>query len=76
MSPHPPVLAAGMRQHARRIVVHQLDVRDQAHARVQTLEQVVRQKCVLRHRVLERLDEGIDVIQTLPVKIPSANRSW
>ena len=67
---HPPVLAPRMRQHARRVVVYQLDVRHQPDARVQPFEQVVRQERVLRHRVLERLDEGIDVIQALAGEDP------
>ena len=45
----PAVLAPRVREHARRIVVDQLDVRDERDARVQPLEQVVRQQRVLGH---------------------------
>ena len=51
---HPAVLAPRVREDARRIVVHDLDVGDQRRARVEALEQVVRQQRVLRHAALER----------------------
>ncbi len=48
---HPAMLAFRMREHARRIVVDDLDVGDERRARVQPLEQVVRQQGVLRHAI-------------------------
>ena len=59
------MLPPRVRQHARRVVVDQLDVGDERDARVQPFEQVVRQQRVLRDRVLERGDEGVDVVQAL-----------
>ena len=38
---HPATLAPHVRQNGRRVVVHDLDVADQCHARVEALEQVV-----------------------------------
>ena len=61
----PAVLPARVREHARRILVDQLDVRDERDARVQSLEQVVRQQRVLRHGVLERGHERVDVVEAL-----------
>ena len=61
----PAVLAPGVGQHARRVLVDQLDVRHERDARVEPLEQVVRQQRVLRHRVLERRRERVDVVEPL-----------
>ena len=63
---NPPVLAPGVREHARRIFIDQLDVRDERDARVQAFEQVVRQQRVLRNRIFERRGERVDVVQALP----------
>ena len=52
-------------EHARRIVVHDLDVGHERRARVESLEQIVRQQRVLRHAPLERRRERIDVVQSL-----------
>ena len=51
---HPAVLAPRVREHARRIVVDDLDVGDERGARVEALEQVVRQQRVLGHAAVER----------------------
>ncbi len=59
------MLASRVREDARRIVVDDLDVGDQRRPRVQALEQVVRQQCVLGHPALERCHERIDVVEAL-----------
>ena len=61
----PAVLAPRVGEHARRVLVDQLDVRDERDARVQALEQVVRQQRVLRHGVFERRGERVDVVEAL-----------
>ena len=65
VAPHPPVLPLRMREHARGIVVHDLDVADERGAGVHALEQVVRQQRVLRHAAVERRVERIDVVKAL-----------
>ena len=67
---HPPVLPPCVRQHARRVVVHELDVRHQRDACVQPFEQIVGEQRVLRHRVFERRDEGVDVVEPLAGEDP------
>ena len=62
---HPAVLASRVREDARRIVVDDLDVGDEGRARVEALEEVVRQQRVLRHAALERRDERVDVVEAL-----------
>ena len=52
-------------QDAGRIVVHDLDVRDERRARVEPLEQIVRQQRVLRHASVERRRERVDVVEAL-----------
>ena len=59
------MLTTGVREHAGRILVHDLHVGNERDACVQPLEQIVRQERVLRHAVLEGSHEGVDVIQTL-----------
>ena len=61
----PPVLAARVREQARGVLVHELDVGHQRDARVEPLEQVVRQQDVLRRGVLERGHERVDVVEAL-----------
>ena len=60
---HPAALAIGVRQDAGGEVVHELEVGDQRGARVQALEQVVRQHRVLGHAPRERGAEGVHVVQ-------------
>ncbi len=62
---NPAVLPSRVRQHARRVVVDELDVRHQRDPRVQPLEQIVREQRVLRHRIFERRGERVDVVQAL-----------
>ena len=61
----PAVLPPRVRQHARRVVVDQLDVRHERDARVQPLEQIVGEQRVLRDRAFERRGEGVDVVEPL-----------
>ena len=51
---HPAMLPPRVREHARRIVVDDLDVGDERGPRVEPLEQIVRQQRVLRHAPVER----------------------
>ena len=67
---HPPVLPPRVRQHARRVVVHELDVRYQRDACVQPFEKVVRQERVLRYRILERGYERVHVVEPLAGEDP------
>ena len=62
---HPAVLPPRVREHARRVVVHDLDVGHERRARVEALEQIVRQQRVLRHASVERRGERVDVVQSL-----------
>ena len=62
---HPAVLPPRVREDARRVVVHDLDVGDERRARVEPLEQIVRQQRVLRHAALERRRERVDVVEPL-----------
>ena len=62
---HPAVLPPRVREHARGIVVHDLDVADQRRPRVEAFEQVVRQQRVLGHAAVERRRERVDVVQAL-----------
>ena len=57
-----------MREDARRIVVDDLDVRDEGRSRIEALEEIVRQQRVLRHTTLERRGERVDIVQALPRK--------
>ena len=59
------MLAAGVRQHAGRILVDQLDIRHERDTGMQPFEEIVRQKRVLRHRLGERRVERVDVVQAL-----------
>ena len=52
-------------EHARRIVIDQLDVRHQGDPRVKSLEQVVREEGIVRDKAFERRDERVDVVQPL-----------
>src|SRR4029079_10481028 len=61
----PAVLAPGVREHTRRVLVDQLHVGDERDARVQSLEQIVGEERVFRYRALERRNEGVDVVQPL-----------
>ena len=61
----PAVLASRVREHARRIVVDDLDVGDERRARVEPFEEVVRQQRVLGHAPLERGRERVDVVEAL-----------
>ena len=67
---HPAVLAARVGEDAGRVVVHHLDVGDQGRARVQPLEEVVREESVLRHAPLEGGDEGVHVVEPLAGEDP------
>ncbi len=62
---HPAVLASGVREDARRIVVDDLDIGDERRTRIEALEEVVRQQGVLRHASFERGRERIDVVEAL-----------
>ncbi len=62
---HPPVLAPGVGEDARRVVVDDLDVGDQRGARMQPFEEIVRQQRVLGHPSFERGPERVDVVETL-----------
>ena len=62
---HPAMHPPRMRQHARRVVVDDLDVGDEADAREEPFEQVVRQHGVLGHAALEHAHEGVDVVEAL-----------
>jgi hypothetical protein len=66
VAPHPAVLPAHVGDHARRIVVDDLDVADQRGPRVKAFEEVVGQQRVLRDSVAEGGEEGIDVVEPLP----------
>ena len=59
------MLAPRVREHARRILVDELHVRDERDARVEAFEQIVREQRVLGNRVLERRVERVDVVQAL-----------
>ena len=61
----PAMLTSRVREHARRVVVDDFDVGDQRGARVQSLEQVVREQCVFGHAAVERRRERVDVVQAL-----------
>ncbi len=61
----PAMLTSRVREHARRVVVDDFDVGDQRGARVQSLEQVVREQRVFGHAALERRRERVDVVQAL-----------
>ncbi len=67
---HPAVLAARVSEDARRIVVDHLDVGDESRARVQPLEEVVREESVLGNAPLEGGDEGIHVVEPLAGEDP------
>src|SRR5205814_9508893 len=53
---HPAVLAPRVREHARGIVIDHLEVGDERRARVESLEEIVRQQGILGHAVLESRD--------------------
>jgi hypothetical protein len=74
VAPHPPVLAPGMREDARRIVVDQLDVGHQGGAGVNPFEQVVREQRVLGHPAGERRAESVDVVEPLAGEDPLAEQ--
>ncbi len=59
---------SGVRQHARRIVVDDLDVGDERRTRIETFEQVVRQQGVFRRAALERRDKRIDIVKAFARK--------
>ena len=67
---HPAVLAARVSEDARRVVVDHLDVGDERRARVQPLEEVVREQRVLGHAPLEGGDEGVHVVEPLAGEDP------
>ena len=69
---HPAVLPPRVGEHARRIVVDQLDVGDQRGARVDALEEIVREQRVLRDAAVERRHEGVDVVEALAGEDPFA----
>ncbi len=62
---YPAVLPPGVCQHARGVVIDDLDIGDQCRAGVEPLEQVVRQQRVLRHAVVERGHERVHVEEPL-----------
>ena len=62
---HPAMLAARVREDARRVVVDDLDVGDESRARVEPLEEVVGQERVLGHAAVERGHEGVHVVEPL-----------
>ena len=66
VAPNPAMLPPRVGQDVRRIVVDDLDVRDESRAGVEALEQVVREERVLRDAALERRDERVHVVQPLP----------
>ena len=72
VSPDPPVLAPGVAEHTRRVVVHDLDVGHEGGAGVEALEEVVRQERVLRYASLEGGGEGVHVVKSLPREDPFA----
>ena len=59
------MLSRGKCEVLRRVVVDQLDIGAQAGARVRTLEQIVTEQRILRHAIVERSIEGIDVVDAL-----------
>ena len=61
----PAVLAARVGEDARRVVVHHLDVRHEAGAGVDPLEQVVGEERVVGDAPLERRREGVHVVEPL-----------
>ncbi len=67
---HPAVLAPGVDEDARRVVVHDLHVRDERGARVEALEEVVRQEGVLGHAPLEGGHERVHVVEPLAGEDP------
>ncbi len=62
---HPPVLPRGVGEVAAGIVVDEVDVGDEAGARVEPFEQVVAEERVLRHAPGERGLERVDVVDAL-----------
>ena len=64
VAPYPAVLAPRVGEDARGVVVHDLDVGHQRRARVESLEQIVREQRVLRHAPFERRRKGIDVVES------------
>ena len=67
---HPAVLAARVGEDARRVIVHDLDVGDEGGARVEPLEEVVREQGVLGHASLEGRDERVHVVEPLAGEDP------
>ena len=54
-----------MGEHTGRVLVGQLDIRDQRDTRVQPFEQVVREQRILGDHAGQRRVESIDVVETL-----------
>ena len=57
------MLASRVCEHARRVIVDDLDVGDQRRTGIQALEQIVREQRVFRHAAVERGDERVDVVE-------------
>jgi hypothetical protein len=65
-----------VREDARRVVVDDFDIADEA-VRVEALEEVVRQQGVLRDTSSRaNATNASTSYRPLPVKIPSSKRSW
>ena len=54
VAPDPAVLPPRVRENVARVVVHDLDVRDERRPRMQALEEVVGEERVLGYAALER----------------------
>src|SRR5712692_596870 len=70
VAPHPPVLAPGMSENARGVIVDPLHVRDQGGPGVQALEEIVGQEGVLGDPAFEGGYEGVHVIEALAREDP------
>ena len=71
---HPAVLPPRVREDVGGVVVHHLDVGDERGARVQPLEEIVREQRVLGDAPADGRLEGVDVVQPLAGEDPLAEQ--
>ena len=65
VAPNPSLLSLRVSEHRRRVVVDDFEVRDERAAGEEALEEVVREKRVLRNAPCERTGERVDVVEAL-----------
>ncbi len=69
---HPAVLPSRVREDVGRVVVHHLHVGDERGARVEPLEEIVRQQRVLGNAPADGRLESVDVVESLAREAPFA----